>query len=110
MAAPSLNQPYLSVSSSSSLSCSSSSALSISLFSFSTPQIPPFSSSKSTFFNPLSKNFRHIESTPRTSFSNSPVIRMSWDGPLASVKLMIQGKNLKVSDAVKQYVKVILSK
>ncbi|GLU12103.1 hypothetical protein SLE2022_288090 [Rubroshorea leprosula] len=29
---------------------------------------------------------------------------MSWDGPLASVKLMIQGKNLKVSDAVKQYV------
>ncbi|GLT74000.1 hypothetical protein SLA2020_458220 [Shorea laevis] len=92
MAAPSLNQPYLSLSSSSSLLCSSSSASSISLLSFSTPQIPPFSSSKSTFFNPLSKNFRHIESTPRTSFSNSPVIRMSWDCPLASVKLMSKAK------------------
>lgn len=29
---------------------------------------------------------------------------MSWDGPLSSVKLIIQGKNLELTDAVKQHV------
>lgn len=32
-------------------------------------------------------------------------VRMSWDGPLASVKLIIQGKNLELTDTVKSHVK-----
>lgn len=32
------------------------------------------------------------------------VVRMSWDGPLSSVKLIIQGKNMQLNDAVKQHV------
>ncbi|XP_061364063.1 ribosome-binding factor PSRP1, chloroplastic [Gastrolobium bilobum] len=31
-------------------------------------------------------------------------VRMSWDGPLSSVKLIIQGKNLELTDVVKQHV------
>ncbi|KAF2324120.1 hypothetical protein GH714_007393 [Hevea brasiliensis] len=29
---------------------------------------------------------------------------MSWDGPLSSVKLIIQGKNLELTDTVKNHV------
>ncbi|CAL5204147.1 unnamed protein product [Lathyrus oleraceus] len=32
------------------------------------------------------------------------VIRMSWDGSLSSVKLIIQGKNMELNDAVKQHI------
>lgn len=31
-------------------------------------------------------------------------VRMSWDGPLSSVKLIIQGKNLELTDTVKIHV------
>lgn len=31
-------------------------------------------------------------------------VRMSWDGPLSSVKLIIQGKNLELTDTVKNHV------
>lgn len=31
-------------------------------------------------------------------------VRMSWDGPLSSVKLIIQGKNLELTDVVKKHV------
>lgn len=31
-------------------------------------------------------------------------IRMSWDGPLSSVKLIVQGKNLELTEAVKKHV------
>ncbi|OIV96920.1 hypothetical protein TanjilG_00502 [Lupinus angustifolius] len=41
--------------------------------------------------------------TNRSGGSISPV-RMSWDGPLSSVKLITQGKNLELSDVVKQHV------
>uniref|UniRef100_A0A1J3KA77 Ribosome-binding factor PSRP1, chloroplastic n=1 Tax=Noccaea caerulescens TaxID=107243 RepID=A0A1J3KA77_NOCCA len=35
---------------------------------------------------------------------SSLAVKMSWDGPLASVKLIIQGKNLELSDPIKQHV------
>ncbi|XP_006394705.2 ribosome-binding factor PSRP1, chloroplastic [Eutrema salsugineum] len=34
----------------------------------------------------------------------SLAVKMSWDGPLASVKLIIQGKNLELSEPIKQHV------
>lgn len=33
-----------------------------------------------------------------------PVVCMSWDGPLASVKLMLQGRNIEINDNVRKYV------
>ncbi|KAK9093745.1 hypothetical protein Scep_025214 [Stephania cephalantha] len=38
------------------------------------------------------------------SRGRSLVVRMSWDGPLSSVKLILQGKNLDMTDGVKKYV------
>ncbi|PKI53914.1 hypothetical protein CRG98_025708 [Punica granatum] len=35
---------------------------------------------------------------------------MSWDGPLSSVKLIIQGKNLELTDSVKSYIEDKLGK
>jgi ribosomal subunit interface protein len=35
---------------------------------------------------------------------SSLAVKMSWDGPLASVKLIIQGKNLELSEPIKQHV------
>ncbi|CAH8334371.1 unnamed protein product [Eruca vesicaria subsp. sativa] len=35
---------------------------------------------------------------------SSSAAKMSWDGSLASVKLIIQGKNLELSEAIKQHV------
>ncbi|EPS59457.1 hypothetical protein M569_15350, partial [Genlisea aurea] len=37
-------------------------------------------------------------------------IRMSWDGPLSSVKLILQGKNFELSPTVKNYVEEKLGK
>lgn len=37
-------------------------------------------------------------------------IRMSWDGPLSSVKLILQGKNLELTPSVKSYVEEKLGK
>ncbi|KAL1225629.1 Ribosome-binding factor PSRP1 [Cardamine amara subsp. amara] len=38
------------------------------------------------------------------SCRSSLAVKMSWDGPLASVKLIIQGKNLELSEPIKQHV------
>ncbi|RZC07375.1 Ribosome-binding factor PSRP1, chloroplastic isoform B [Glycine soja] len=68
------------------------------------------SSSYPHFSNTLSTTFLgHIVTLKyaATSTSNrgrSLSTRMSWDGPLSSVKLIIQGKNLELTDAVKQHV------
>ncbi|KAJ6881101.1 hypothetical protein NC651_027828 [Populus alba x Populus x berolinensis] len=64
----------------------------------------PKSSLKSSF---LGKNVSFIEfgrpaRTPLTHGGYS--VKMSWDGPLHSVKLIIQGKNLELTDTVKRHV------
>ncbi|KAD4584228.1 hypothetical protein E3N88_21829 [Mikania micrantha] len=47
-----------------------------------------------------------VQNQPRNSITkqNSSLIRMSWDGPLSSVKLILQGKNLELSESVKNHV------
>ena len=50
----------------------------------------------STFLNPSDK-LKYTTFTPRRNRGISLVVRMTWDGPLSSVKLIIQGKNLEVS-------------
>lgn len=63
------------------------------------PQTLNLYSKASTFLNPC--DFRvpiSIEIKPRKKkfHGNSLSVRMSWDGPLSAVKLIIQGKNLEV--------------
>ncbi|KAG2316691.1 hypothetical protein Bca4012_067536 [Brassica carinata] len=41
---------------------------------------------------------------PSAGRRSSSAVKMSWDGSLASVKLIIQGKNLELSEAIKQHV------
>ncbi|XVE58265.1 hypothetical protein DITRI_Ditri04bG0156500 [Diplodiscus trichospermus] len=93
----------ISVSASSS-SCPSSSASSVSLFAPTKPRIPSLPSYKSCFLNPIGSNFKYIDMETRKSRSSSLTVRMAWDGPLSSVKLIIQGKNLELTDSVKQHV------
>lgn len=48
----------------------------------------------------LNNSFSHLNLTvvvPPTRRNSGVVVRMAWDGPLASVKFILQGKNLKVS-------------
>ena len=96
---PTLHQPH--VSSLSSSSSSSSSLATVSLLSSTTFSTKPrksptftFSFYKSSFL----KNLKPISQTPRRSYGNGNSLstRMSWDGPLSSVKLITQGKNLEV--------------
>lgn len=47
-----------------------------------------------------------VKNRVRKSFG----VRMSWDGPLSSVKLILQGKNLELTPAVKDYVEEKLGK
>ncbi|KAL9681308.1 hypothetical protein QQ045_013091 [Rhodiola kirilowii] len=65
-----------------------------------------FNASSSTFF--ATPGFiKSLEIRPCNvvvSRSSPMVLRMSWDGPLAAVKLILQGKNLELSDSVKSYV------
>lgn len=69
------------------------------------PQISGLLHLKSSFLNPLSKNLSHVElGSCKNGRSKSFVVRMSWDGPLSSVKLIIQGKNLELTDTVKSHV------
>lgn len=90
---PTLHQPHVSSSSS---SLATVSLLSSTTFSTKPRKSPTFTFSfyKSSFL----KNLKPISQTPRRSHGNGNSIstRMSWDGPLSSVKLITQGKNLEV--------------
>ncbi|KAB2596877.1 ribosome-binding factor PSRP1 [Pyrus ussuriensis x Pyrus communis] len=72
---------------------------------FQKPQIFTLSSSSSNFLNP-SKNLKPIAIAirPGKCRGKSLSVQMSWDGPLSSVKLIIQGKNLELSESVKKHV------
>ncbi|KAG6621149.1 hypothetical protein I3842_Q032600 [Carya illinoinensis] len=106
---PTLHQFHISSSSSSPSSSYSfySSSATVSLFSFTTlpTKLPnslalTLSSYKSSFL----KNLKPVSLTPRTNHGNgsSLSIRMSWGGPLSSVKLIIQGKTWRYT--VKKHV------
>ncbi|XWS61419.1 hypothetical protein CRYUN_Cryun07bG0124400 [Craigia yunnanensis] len=94
----------ISISVSASSSSCPSSASSVSLFTPTTPRIPSLPSYKSSFLNPIGNSFKYIEMEPRKRRTSSSTVRMAWDGPLSSVKLIIQGKNLELTDTVKQHV------
>ncbi|KAJ6867915.1 ribosome-binding factor PSRP1 [Populus alba x Populus x berolinensis] len=55
----------------------------------------------------LGKNVNFVEIKRKTKIPLShggSSITMSWDGPLSSVKLIIQGKHMELSDTVKKHV------
>ncbi|KAF8379818.1 hypothetical protein HHK36_029267 [Tetracentron sinense] len=91
--------PYLS-SSSSSLSLPNSR---IFFCSSTKPHPSALSSHHSNFLN-YSQIVGPNKISPNKYSNRPPVIRMSWDGPLSSVKLILQGKNLELTDAVKSFV------
>lgn len=54
-----------------------------------------------TFFGGGTLKFKYaaaFATTPTKRGGGSLNVRMSWDGPLSSVKLIIQGKNMEVSN------------
>ncbi|WVZ20876.1 hypothetical protein V8G54_008198 [Vigna mungo] len=63
----------------------------------------PFSNTLSTTFFGQTVSLKYA-STSTSNSACSLSARMSWDGPLSSVKLIIQGKNLELTDAVKEHV------
>lgn len=66
-----------------------------------------FSSNRSSFFNSPSTSFKNfVHSLPKNGITKQTpsLIRMSWDGALSSVKLILQGKNLDLSESVKNHV------
>ncbi|XP_050384807.1 ribosome-binding factor PSRP1, chloroplastic [Argentina anserina] len=67
------------------------------------PQISKLSSDSSSFMNPC-KNLRPISIEIIRPRSKDHGVKMSWDGPLSSVKLIIQGKHLELTEPVKKYV------
>ncbi|CAL9109364.1 30S ribosomal protein 1 [Musa troglodytarum] len=52
----------------------------------------------------LGNAIRLDDSSFRFGKKSSSAARMSWDGPLSSVRLIVQGKNLDLTDAVKKHV------
>ncbi|KAH6811620.1 30S ribosomal protein [Perilla frutescens var. frutescens] len=67
-----------------------------------------FPSQKSSF---LGSGFRaHENLVVKNGVQRSFGIKMSWDGPLSSVKLILQGKNLELTPSVKSYVEEKLGK
>lgn len=65
-----------------------------------------FSSSKSSFLKSSSFFKICVLDVPKRCVTkkNPNLIQMSWDGPLSSVKLILQGKNLELSESVKKHV------
>uniref|UniRef100_A0A2P2JSH5 Sigma 54 modulation/S30EA ribosomal protein C-terminal domain-containing protein n=1 Tax=Rhizophora mucronata TaxID=61149 RepID=A0A2P2JSH5_RHIMU len=59
---------------------------------------------KSSFLKPLSGENEIRRQKNRHAGASLGAARMSWDGPLSSVKLIIQGKNLELTDTVKKHV------
>ncbi|XP_011005377.1 PREDICTED: ribosome-binding factor PSRP1, chloroplastic-like [Populus euphratica] len=94
----SFNNPFVSLSPTSPKTSLASSSV------ISTKTQIPKSSLKSSF---LGKNMSFIDlgRTARTPLTHGGYsVKMSWDGPLHSVKLIIQGKNLELTDTVKRHV------
>lgn len=94
-------QPYLSC-------CSSASSVCL-LSSSSKSHLSALSSNHSNFLNPTFANLKSSEIDAVRNHhhhhrSKTFVVRMSWDGPLSSVKLILQGKNIELTDSVKKYV------
>ncbi|GER33431.1 30S ribosomal protein [Striga asiatica] len=81
-------------------SSSSSSRLSTS-FGCSNNNLHPFSQ-KSSFLGLGLKT--HEKMVVKTGFNGTFGVKMSWAGPLSSVKLILQGKNLELSPSVKSHV------
>ncbi|CAI0397591.1 unnamed protein product [Linum tenue] len=53
----------------------------------------------------LGSNARFVEiRRTRKRLGNALAVRMSWDGPLSSVKLIVQGKNLELTDTIKKHI------
>ncbi|KAM0071051.1 putative sigma 54 modulation/S30EA ribosomal protein [Helianthus debilis subsp. tardiflorus] len=68
---------------------------------------PPSSASSVSLSSSFLKSGAFFKiSVPRSSIMKlKPCgIRMSWDGPLSSVKLILQGRNLELSESVKNHV------
>lgn len=59
----------------------------------------------STFLTPFEiLNYTSSTITRPSNCGGALTARMTWEGPLSSVKLIIQGKNLELTDPVKQHV------
>ncbi|XP_034711249.1 ribosome-binding factor PSRP1, chloroplastic [Vitis riparia] len=80
-------------------------------------QYPPSPSPYSSSFLATSKSLRSLSNLSTSSGGSSILklnattrqtkplaVRMSWDGPLSSVKLILQGKNLELTDTVRSHV------
>lgn len=69
-------------------------------------QLCNLSSLGSTFINPSSlSNCKPVAASITTLRPiKLPVVRMSWDGPLSSVKLILQSRNLEITDNVRSHV------
>ncbi|KAJ4954634.1 hypothetical protein NE237_011417 [Protea cynaroides] len=65
-----------------------------------------FNHSSTLFLSPLIKSnqVRLLKKMKKTDKKTPPAVRMSLDGPLSSVKWIIQGKNLELTDSIKSYV------
>ncbi|KAI3457937.1 hypothetical protein Pfo_014600 [Paulownia fortunei] len=91
-----------------SCSASSSSGL-LSKFSYSQNSHPFSFSSQSS--SSLGLGFKaNVMVVVKNGIKRSFGVKMSWDGPLSSVKLILQGKNLELTPTVKSYVEEKLGK